>query len=135
MLESRYMGELPPREVRFRESLRHVITPEEVWWAGYLGRIGYVIGRLYPSGRIDESKLRISFSSEWAWDLGRKKRREGLRLVILVQKTKHDPTRLKQALRDHVGIMEKVGKKKNWVGGPDGWGMKVEVKVVQEDMF
>lgn len=135
MLESRYMGELPPREVRFRESLRHVITPEEVWWAGYLGRIGYVIGRLYPSGRIDESKLRISFSSEWAWDLGRKKRREGLRLVILVQKTKHDPTRLKQALRDHVGIVEKVGKKKNWVGGPDGWGMKVEVKVVQEDMF
>jgi len=61
--------------------------------------------------------------------------REGLRLIISVQKIKHDPTRLKQTLRDHVGIVEKVGKKKNWAGGPEGWGMKVEVKVVQEDMF
>ncbi|KAK4167825.1 Ppx/GppA phosphatase family-domain-containing protein [Cladorrhinum sp. PSN259] len=133
MLESRYMGELPPREVQFREALRRVITAEEVWWAAYLGRVGYLIGRLYPSGRIDESKPRISLSSEWAWDLGRKKRREGVRLIISVQKVKHDPTKLKETLRDHVGIVEKVGKKKNWVGGQDGWGMKVEVKVVQED--
>jgi len=135
MLESRYMGELPPREVRFRDSLRRVITAEQVWWAEYLGRVGYLISRLYPSGRIDESRPRISLSSEWAWDLGRKKRRKGLRLIISVQKSKHDPTRLRQALKDHVGIVEKVGKKKNWVGGPEGWGMKVEVKVVQEDMF
>ncbi|KAH6871875.1 hypothetical protein B0T10DRAFT_568013 [Thelonectria olida] len=64
MLESRYMGELPPREAQFNEALRRVITPEEVWWAAYLGRIGYLISRLYPSGKIDESKPRVVLSSE-----------------------------------------------------------------------
>ncbi|KAJ3456087.1 hypothetical protein MRS44_016110 [Fusarium solani] len=112
MLESRYMGELPPREAQFKEALRHVITPEEVWWAGYLGRVGYLISRLYPSGKIDESKPRVILSSEWAWDLGRKKQREGVKLTISVQKVKHDPAKLKKALRDHVKIVEKVGKRR-----------------------
>ncbi|KAK5658989.1 hypothetical protein OQA88_1075 [Cercophora sp. LCS_1] len=135
MLEARYMGELPPREERFREALRHIITPQEVWWTGYLGRVGYLISRLYPSGAVDESKPRLALSSEWARDLGKGHNKEGVRLIISVQKVKHDPARLKQALREHVGIVETVGKKKNWIGGPAGWGMKVEVKVVQEDIL
>jgi retrograde regulation protein 2 len=135
MLESRYMGELPPREMRFKDDLRRIITPEEVWWAAYLGRVGYLISRLYPSGNIDENRPRIVLSSEWAWDLGRKKNRDGVRLIISLQKKNHDNTKLKEALRDHVGIVEKVGKKKNWIGGEDGWGLKVEVKVVEEDIL
>lgn len=135
MLESRYMGELPPREAQFKEALRRIITPEEVWWSAYLGRVGYLLSRLYPSGRIDESKPRVVLTSEWAWDLGRKKQREGVQLTISVQKVKNDPAKLRKALRDHVGIVEKVGKKKNWIGGPDGWGMKVKVKVVEEDIL
>ncbi|KAM5343902.1 hypothetical protein ACJ41O_012439 [Fusarium nematophilum] len=135
MLESRYMGELPPREAQFKEALQRVITPEEVWWAAYLGRVGYLISRLYPSGKIDEGKPRVVLSSEWAWDLGRKRQREGVTLTISVQKVKNDPAKLKKALRDHVKIVEKVGRKKNWVGGPDGWGMKVKVKVVEEDIL
>jgi len=135
MLESRYMGELPPREVNFKEALRRVITPREVWWAAYLGRVGYLTSRLYPSGKIDEQKPRVVFSSEWAWDLGHSEDKEGLRLTISIQKVKHDPAKLKTALEDHVGIVEKLGKKKNWIGGEEGWGMKVQVKVVEEDIL
>jgi retrograde regulation protein 2 len=135
MLESRYMGELPPREAQFKEALRRVITPEEVWWAAYLGRVGYLISRLYPSGKIDNRKPRVVLSSEWAWNLGRKRQKEGVQLTISVQKVKHDPAKLKKALADHVKIVEKVGKKKNWIGGEDGWGMKVKVKVVEEDIL
>ncbi|KAB5542752.1 Ppx/GppA phosphatase family-domain-containing protein [Coniochaeta sp. 2T2.1] len=135
MLESRYMGELPPREVRFREALRAIITPEEVWWAAYLGRIGYLLGRLYPAGTVEESKPRVTLSSEWATDLGKDKKKKGLRLIISVQKKRHDPAKLKQTLREHVDVVEKVGKKKNWIGGPEGWGLKVAVKVVQEDIL
>jgi retrograde regulation protein 2 len=58
-----------------------------------------------------------------------------VQLTISVQKVKDDPAKLKKALRDHVNIVEKIGKKKNWVGGPDGWGMKVKVKVVEEDIL
>ncbi|KAH7216866.1 Ppx/GppA phosphatase family-domain-containing protein [Fusarium redolens] len=135
MLESRYMGELPPRESKFKEALQSIITPEEVWWAAYLGRVGYLLGRLYPSGKVDESKPRIVLSSEWAWDLGHKKKGEGVQLTISIQKMKHDPAKLKKALRDHVNIVEKIGKKKNWIGGPDGWGMKVKLKIVEEDIL
>ncbi|CAF3594321.1 unnamed protein product [Fusarium graminearum] len=135
MLESRYMGELPPREAQFKKALQSIITPEEVWWASYLGRVGYLLGRLYPAGKVDERKPRVIFSSQWAWDLGRKKHGKGLQLTISVQKMKDDPAKLKQALSDHVNIVEKIGKKKNWAGGPDGWGMKVKVKVVEEDIL
>jgi retrograde regulation protein 2 len=135
MLESRYMGELPPREAQFKEALGRILTPEENWWAAYLGRVGYLISRLYPSGKIDERKPRVILSSQWAWDLGRKKQREGVVLTISVQKVEHDPAKLRKALRDHVKIVEKIGKKKNWIGGPDGWGMKVKVKVVEEDIM
>jgi retrograde regulation protein 2 len=135
MLESRYMGELPPRESQFKKALQSIITPEEVWWAAYLGRVGYLLGRLYPAGKVDERKPRVIFSSQWAWNLGHKMHGEGLELTISVQKMKDDPAKLKEALSDHVNIVEKIGKKKNWVGGPDGWGMKVKVKVVEEDIL
>ncbi|KAH6645850.1 Ppx/GppA phosphatase family-domain-containing protein [Truncatella angustata] len=135
MLESRYMGELPPRDVQFKASLQRLITPEEAWWVAYLGRVGYLISRLYPSGRIDEIKPRVALSAEWANTLGRKEDKEGVRLTISIQKVEHDPAQLKKALQEHVGIVEKVGKKKNWVGEHGGWGMKVQVKVVEENIL
>ncbi|PTD04096.1 Retrograde regulation protein 2 [Fusarium culmorum] len=108
MLESRYMGELPPRESKFKEALQSIISPEEVWWTAYLGRVGYLLGRLYPSGKVDESKPRVVLSSQWAWDLGHKKKGQGLQLTISVQRMKEDPAKLKKALRDHVNIVEKI---------------------------
>ncbi|KXJ96276.1 Ppx/GppA phosphatase family-domain-containing protein [Microdochium bolleyi] len=134
MLESRYMGELPPREVLFKELLRQLITPEEVWWAAYLGRIGYLTSRLYPSGKIAEEEPRVVLSANWIWNMGSAGNKEGVRLTISVQKVESDPAQLAQALRDHVRFIEKVGKKKNWIGGENGWGMKVQVEVVEEDI-
>lgn len=135
MLESRYRGELPPREMEFREALRSLITPEEVWWTTYLGRVGYLITRLYPSGEIDTKKPRVVFSSEWSWTLGKKKNKEGLVLTLSVQKKKDDPARLKHALEDNVKLIQKVGKKKHWIGKEDPWGMKVKVVVVEEGIL
>ncbi|KAF3158429.1 hypothetical protein TWF106_002606 [Orbilia oligospora] len=134
MLESRYRGELPPRELEFRDSLRNLITPEEVWWSGYLGRVGYLITRLYPAGEINEAKPRVVFSANWSSTLGKTKDKNGLVLTISIQKKKDDPAKLKQALKEHVNIIEKVGKKKNWIGD-DPWGMKVKVDVIEEGIL
>jgi hypothetical protein len=41
--------------------------------------------------------------------------------------------KLAQALRDHKGVIEKVAKRKNWIGGKKGWGMKVKVDIVEVD--
>ncbi len=137
MLESRYRGELPPREVQFKEALCHVIKAEQVWWACYLGRVGYLVSRLYPAGKIEEMKPRVLFSAEVAGDLGRKRDKEGLRLTVSIQKMDHDPSKLKRALEEHVRVIESIGKKKNWVGGSghEEWGMKVEVVVVEEGIM
>jgi retrograde regulation protein 2 len=135
MLESRYGGELPPRELEFRESLRGMLTPEEVWWASYLGRIGQLITALYPSGRIHKSKPRVVFTAQWSYALGKKKNKEGLLLTISVQKTKNDPARTKETVEEAASDVEKIGKKKNWIGDDEPWGMKVKVKVVEEGIL
>ncbi|RSM06891.1 hypothetical protein CEP52_005484 [Fusarium oligoseptatum] len=117
MLESRYGGELPPREIEFRESLRKLITPEEVWWAGYLGRVGRLITALYPAGKIHKSKPRVVFSAQWSWNLGKDKNEEGLILTISVQKTKDDPAKTKETIEDAVEDVEKDWQGETLEGG------------------
>ena len=134
MLEERYEGELPPREVDFKFSLSQLLTEEVVWWTRYIGKIALLISRLYPAGFIDENKPRIRLSATWATDLGKRGTKEGLKLTISIERVKNDPMKLKEALEDGVGVIEKVGKRKNWIGGKEGWGMAVKV-VVEEDLL
>lgn len=134
MLQARYRGELPPREVDFRKSLRRVITPEDVWWAQYIGRVGYLITCLYPTGRVLSSKPRVLFSADWTWTAGKKKNKLGLILTVSLEKVHNDPSRFKKTIEDNVKKIKKAGKKKHWIGNPP-WGMKVEVKISEEGIL
>lgn len=134
MLQARYRGELPPREVAFREALRGIISPEDVWWAQYLGRVGYLITCLYPTGRVHSSRPTVLFSADWTWTAGKKKNKDGLVLTISLQKVKDDPSRFKKTIEDNEKKIEKAGKKKNWSGEPK-WGLKVEVDVSEEGII
>ncbi|KAH7126326.1 Ppx/GppA phosphatase family-domain-containing protein [Dactylonectria estremocensis] len=135
MLESRYGGELPPREVEFRDSLRNLIPDEEVWWASYLGKVGTLITTLYPAGKVNKTKPRVVVSAQWSWTLGKTKDKEGLILNLSVQKTKNDPARTKETLEEYGDDVEKVGKAKHWAGDEEPWGMKVKVKIVEEGIL
>jgi retrograde regulation protein 2 len=135
MLQARYRGELPPREVEFRDALRSIISPEDVWWAQYLGRVGFVITCLYPSGKVDPQKLKVLLSSSWSWTLGKKGKKEGLVLKVSIRKVKHDPEKLKKVVKDNIKVIEKAGKKKHWIGKKEPWGMKVEVRVAEEQIL
>jgi len=59
MLEERYQGVLPPREVNFKLALSELLTAEAVWWTRYVGKIGFMISSLYPAGFIDPYKPRV----------------------------------------------------------------------------
>ncbi|CAG8121760.1 unnamed protein product [Penicillium olsonii] len=135
MLQERYGGELPPRDMGFKTHLQGILTPEEVWWTRYLGKLGLVLSQLYPTGSIDTSKPRILPRAEWRTGLGKKGNKEGLDLTISIQRVIYDPTNLKEELEHDVKRIEKVGKRKNWIGGRDGWGIKVRVLVVEEDLI
>jgi retrograde regulation protein 2 len=134
MLQARYRGELPPREIDFREALRSIIPAEDVWWAQYLGRVGYLITCLYPTGRVHASRPTVLFSADWTWDAGKDEDQLGLVLTISLQKVKVDPSRFKKTIEDNVKKIEKAGKKKNWSGDPK-WGLKVEVNVSEEGIM
>lgn len=133
LLEERYEGTLPPREYDFKESLRAILTPEDVWWTLYIGRVALVISKLYPSGVINEQKPRVRIAAEWATNLGKKGKKDGVRVTFSIQRRENDPMKLKETLEDHVKEIAKVGKKKNWIGGKKAFGMKVEVLVVEYD--
>lgn len=134
LLQERYGGELPPRDVGFKSHLQEILTPEEVWWTRYLGKVGFVLGQLYLTGTIDSSKPRIIPSASWVKGLGKKGKKEGLSLKIAIQKVSYDPTHLKEELERDAQKVEKVGKRKKWIGGRDGWGVKVLVSVVEEHL-
>ncbi|KAH8598420.1 Ppx/GppA phosphatase family-domain-containing protein [Bisporella sp. PMI_857] len=133
MLEERYQGVLPPREVDFKLNLGQLLTTEELWWTRYLGKIGFLVSSVYPAGFINQDKPRMRLSASWAADLGKEGTEEGLKLKIFIERVTNDPLKLKETLEDGVGVIEKVGKKKNWRGGEDGWGMAVKVVVVEKD--
>jgi retrograde regulation protein 2 len=135
LLEERYDGELPPREIDFKFNLQQLLSPEEVWWTGYVGKIGLLINRLYPTGTIDEHKPRVIFSAEWADNLGKKHNKQGLKLICSIQKVNNDPMKIKEALEEFSHTIVKVGKKKNWIGGKNGWGIAVCVEVVEEGIL
>lgn len=133
MLEESYEGELPPREARFKSHLRDILEAREAWWTCYIGKVALILRRLYPTGFIDEAKPRVKLLAQWATDFEEGEIIKGIRLIFLVQRKKHDPMKLKEAIRNLVGIIEKVGKKKNWIGGREGWGLAVKVSVEEED--
>ncbi|KAJ5238366.1 hypothetical protein N7468_002985 [Penicillium chermesinum] len=135
LLQERYGGELPPRDVGYKGHMQGILTPEEVWWTRYLGKWGYVLGQLYPIGIINSSRPRIIPSARWVTGLGKKGKKDGLELKITVQKVEHDATHLKEELVHDTKKVIKVGKRKNWIGGEDGWGVKVVVAVVEEDLL
>ena len=132
MLQERYGGELPPREHDFKKRLQNLLTAEEVWWTRYLGKLGLVLARLYPTGNVDPARPRVLPTARWADDLGKRKDKEGIELKILVQKVAYDPTWLKEELEPDLKKIQKVGKRKNWIGGRDGWGMKVDVQLIED---
>lgn len=127
--------DLPPREVDFKNSLMGILTDEEVWWTRYLGKVGLVVSTLYPAGVIDDFKPRVVIAANWSDHLGSTKDKKGIELTFSVRKVENDPMKLKEALEDNLDVVEKVGKQKNWIGGRDGWGMKVKAKVVEEDIL
>ncbi len=136
MLQARYRGELPPREIEVRDSLQDIITPEEGWWAQYLGRVGYLITGLYPTGEVNPSTPSLVFSAEWSRSLGKKKQKAGIVFTVCVNKVNHKNSWFKALIKDNLKHVRKAGKKKNWIGHrKERWGMKVEASIVEESIY
>ena len=132
MFEERFEGELPPREADYKESLRALLTPEQVWWTRYIGKVAMMVARLYPAGIIEAAKPRVRISARWTAGLGRNGNKDGIELKFSIPKVRNDPYMLKRTMEDLLHTIQKVGKRKNWIGGKEGWGIKIKVLVEEE---
>lgn len=135
MFEERFEGEVPPRESAYKASLRGLLTPEQVWWTRYLGKVAMIVARIYPAGIVDEAKPRSLISARWVAGLGKNGDKDGIEIKFTVAKVEGDPYLMKDSIRDLAREIEKVGKRKNWIGGKEGWGIKVKAVVEEEDLW
>ena len=110
--------DLAATDLPFFSSLQSLLAPETAWWCKYLGCVAALIGAVYPSGRGDEA---MTLHAEWS--LSKKK---GEKMLVLKTKDSNGGS-LRSILEEEVEKVEKVGKKKNWIGGKEGVGYKVEV--------
>ncbi|KAL8990312.1 MAG: hypothetical protein Q9177_001002 [Variospora cf. flavescens] len=118
ILCERWGGEISPTDEQFLSKSQELVGPRLGWWAKYIGRAAGGIGDLFPAGvvRSEEEDL-VGIMASWGVAETKKGREETLDIVVDVQ-----IDGMEEIVNDYRRGMEKVGKKKNWVGG---WGLKV----------
>jgi len=106
-------GDLSPTDVGFFRALQAIVTPEVAWWCKYVGRVCSVLGFLWPAGVV-RAESKLSFQAKV----------DGRNGPVVIMVKGADDSEVED-LAHLVGKIGKLGKKKNWIGGREGWGMKV----------
>ncbi|TKA30416.1 hypothetical protein B0A50_02643 [Salinomyces thailandicus] len=123
LLCSRWGGKVPSSDEQFKCNLEKLVESSlMLWWINYLGVIAQLIAHVYPAGIREQNLTRLSLRARWDAD---EKRRSLLRLELTL-----DSDISAEAVGKEVSAIEKVGKKKNWIGGKTGVGHKVAVEVI-----
>lgn len=119
LLCARWGGSVPPSDEPFKQRLEQLIeSPWTLWWINYLGAVAALLASVYPAGFIEEAQPRVKLSARWART---SKGNPLVSLEILLASRVE-----KESLRGEIDKIEKVGKKKRWIGGKDGIGHRVE---------
>jgi retrograde regulation protein 2 len=126
MLCQRWDGELPPPHNTLQDRLRALLTRQEVFWCAYLGKIANLVGYVYPAGKVGRLE-RIRFKARWSRGLGKKGLEQGV--VLNIEVKKDDPITAGDALRPFWEGIEALAKKRQRIGGMDGWYVQIEVSV------
>lgn len=126
----RWNVDLAPPNHTIQQRLQSTLSPQEVFWANYLGALACLVGDVYPAGRIVDPirRPRLQFHAEWSAGLGKKGLMDGVRLAI--KGRENDGMTSPAAINDAIEELEAVGKKKNRVGGREhGFGVPIEVTI------
>lgn len=122
LLSNRYGGDVPPSDEQFKQNLEQLVDSSwTLWWINYVGAVAALLASVYPAGVADRNRSRVRLSADWETD---KKQRSVLSLHV-----GFGPGVDAQAFDKDLLAIEKVGKKKRWIGGRDGAGYKIAVKI------
>lgn len=120
LLCARWGGNVPPSDDHFKRSLELLVeSPWTLWWVNYIGAVAGLIASVYPAGIVRDERLSL-FAK---WDRDEKQRP----LLVLHAEISADVD--SEVFGVESRAIEKVGKRKRWIGGRDGIGHRVEVVV------
>ncbi|KAI4146627.1 MAG: hypothetical protein L6R39_003382 [Caloplaca ligustica] len=121
VLCERWGSELSATDEQFFHTLQGLAGPKASWWAKYIGRAAAGIGDMFPSGVMRDGDERRVKTDAWWLDV------EPGRVAFAL-----DSGRIEGMERPAIkwrDEMNKVGKRKVWIGGREGWGLKVEARL------
>ncbi|SMY25095.1 unnamed protein product [Zymoseptoria tritici ST99CH_1A5] len=120
LLCARWGGSVPPTDEQFKPSLEQLVeSPWTLWWINYIGAVAGLIASVYPAGVVAGAE-RLKLSTKWDND------DKGKPLLVLRAVVSSDVD--DEVFGVEAKAIEKVGKRKRWIGGRDGIGHKVEVE-------
>lgn len=127
VLCERWGGEISPTDADFLAKLQELVGQEASWWARYIGRLVQGLGDIFPAGLVRKEDDHGTLTMNVTWGMSEMEKRRGeevLRVHIKVLREDVDGsiTMMKDTL-------EKLGKRKNWIGGKEGYGKRVEVNL------
>ncbi|KAL8999239.1 MAG: hypothetical protein Q9169_001904 [Polycauliona sp. 2 TL-2023] len=121
----RWGGELSPTDEQFLAKMQELAGPQGSWWAKYIGRAAGGIAAVFPAGVVREHEgSGVGVVATWCAVQG-KEVVDAIKFEI-----RNEIPDIDGAIDEWRHGMEKLGKKKNWIGGREGWG----IKVVTSDM-
>ncbi|KAJ5026229.1 Rft protein-domain-containing protein [Bipolaris maydis] len=111
LLCERYGGDstISPTEQDFYHRMLQLVPEDLRWWCRYLGSVAGVLASVYPAGTVRQSRVQVKV--EWA---SSKKDKERLWIDF---EFGHEPDDLDEGLQAALKRVEKVGRKKKWIGG------------------
>lgn len=114
---------LPSSDAGFAQQLQALLDPWYVWWIKYLGRVAALLGTAHPAGVVGKGRGDLEFPVECrsGWTDGEKGKDA---VAVNVRFSVSDDWNV---FEDEIKAIEKVGKRKNWIGGKHGAGWEVVV--------
>jgi retrograde regulation protein 2 len=123
LLCARWGGGVPPSDESFKRNLEQIVESDwTLWWINYFGAVSALVSEVFPAGFVKEDPDRLRLEAKWDRD---EKGRSAL-LLHLSFSQGMDAAAFGKSTKG----VEKVGKKKRWIGGKDGSGHRIEVVVV-----
>lgn len=112
-------GKVAPTDAGFLARMREVVGEEVGWWGRYVGAVSGLVGSVYAGGVVRGGAERMEVEGGW------KEGVDGRRVAVVVRVREGE----EGVVEGGVKAVEKGGKRKNWGGGREGYGFKVEVVV------
>jgi retrograde regulation protein 2 len=123
LLCARWGGAVPPSDELFKRNLEQIVESDwTLWWINYIGAVSALVSEVFPAGFVEVDSARLMIEAEW--------NRDDSSRTILMLRLSFGQGIDAAAFGKAIKSLEKVGKRKRWIGGRDGSGHRVEVVVV-----